>query len=199
MLPRYVLLDRDGVINTYQPGRYVNSPGDLKFIRGSLAAIRSLTEKGIGIVVISNQAGVGKGLMRRETLDDVTRKMLKTIEEKGGRIREVKYCCHEPDAGCRCRKPAPGMILEAARRHKFRPADVVFIGDSRTDIEAAGAAGCPSILVLSGQQKNPDFADWLVKPDAIERNLQAAVRMIFAGNWRPRRARSGRVRAKRTR
>lgn len=186
MQPRFVLLDRDGVINTYQPGSYVHTPADLKFIRGSLTAIRRLTERGIGIVVISNQAGVGKGFMRRETLDAITRRLLAVVKRAGGAIREVKYCVHAPDAGCACRKPRPGMIHAAAKKHRFDPREAIFIGDSKTDIEAARGAGCASILVLTGQQKNPDFRDWAGRPDAIERNLYAAVNLILSGKFRRR-------------
>lgn len=170
----FVLLDRDGVINTYQKDAYLSSAADVAFVPGTLEAVRRLTQAGVEIVIISNQAGVGKGLLAEETLKEITAEIVARLEAAGGKIRDIIYCLHAPDKGCDCRKPAPGMILDAARRHGFNLAETYFIGDSGTDMEAAKAAGCRSILVRSGQApRGPIDSDYVVD------NLLDAVRWIL--------------------
>ncbi|MBL4888581.1 MAG: D-glycero-beta-D-manno-heptose 1,7-bisphosphate 7-phosphatase [Candidatus Lindowbacteria bacterium] len=148
-----VFLDRDGVINAYRPGRYVNSADDFEFIPGSLTAISRLTDAGIRVFVVSNQAGVGKGLLEESMLNTITNKMLEQIKDKGGDVLDVFYCLHTPDDGCDCRKPKPGLLVSAMTKYKLNPKEVIFAGDSETDLQAAQAAGCRSVLVLTGKTK----------------------------------------------
>src|SRR5436853_2749383 len=102
---KIVFLDRDGVINEFPGnGNYVTKLKDFHFIPGSLDALHILAQHRFSVFVVSNQAGVSKGIYSREKLNQITRKMLLGVRKKGGRIRKVFYCTHRSDAGCECRK-----------------------------------------------------------------------------------------------
>jgi D-glycero-D-manno-heptose 1,7-bisphosphate phosphatase len=146
-MPRFVLLDRDGVINRRIVGGYVTSWEKFAFLPDALEGLRLLTEKNYHLIVVSNQAGVGKGLMTTAHLQEITRKFVEEVEAPGGRIRRVYYCTHRAEDGCPCRKPKPGLLLEAQAEHHFNFKDTFLIGDSESDLLAAQAVGCPDILV----------------------------------------------------
>ena len=146
-----VFLDRDGVINQNPPNKgYVKKWEEFAFISNSLKAIRELTEDGYRIIVITNQAGIGRGLYSEDDLADIHSRMIAEIEKTGGSIDAVYYCPHHPDAGCECRKPKPGMLLRAAQEHDIELSNAYFIGDVPTDIEAGQRAGVTTFLVLTG-------------------------------------------------
>jgi D-glycero-D-manno-heptose 1,7-bisphosphate phosphatase len=146
-MPGFVLLDRDGVINQRIVGGYVTSWEKFAFLPGALEGLRLLAEKNYQLIVVSNQAGVGKGLMTAADLHDITRKFLEEVEAHGGRIRSVFYCTHRAEDGCPCRKPKPGLLLNAQAEHQFNFEDTFLIGDSESDLRAAQAVGCPAIMV----------------------------------------------------
>ena len=149
--PKAVLLDRDGVINFDSPD-YILSPEQWQPIPGALEAIARLHSAGIKLAIVSNQSGLGRGMMDRDTFNDIHAKMMLAIEQAGGYISHVAYCPHGPDDGCVCRKPLPGMVIDslAALNLPDKPEDALFIGDSIRDIEAAFAAKVPAMLVQSG-------------------------------------------------
>jgi histidinol-phosphate phosphatase family protein len=147
---RYLLLDRDGVINRRISGGYVTSWDQFEFLPRALEALRLLNENGYNSLVISNQAGVGKGLLSHAELEIITRRFLLEVALSGGNISDVYYCRHREEDRCTCRKPQPGLLLRARAEHHFLPEETYFIGDSPTDIAAAEAAGCPSILIQRG-------------------------------------------------
>jgi D-glycero-D-manno-heptose 1,7-bisphosphate phosphatase len=156
---QYVCLDRDGVINQ-DSDAYVKSPDEWIPIPGSLEAIARLTQAGFRIAVVSNQAGLVKGKFTQKNLDDMTQKMLTLVEAEGGKIEQVFYCLHDPDAGCDCRKPAPGLLQQAARHFGVEPQELIMVGDRATDVEAALMCGAKPILLRSGKgcrelQNNP--------------------------------------------
>lgn len=190
---RVVFLDRDGVINRFPGhGSYVTRVKDFRFVPGSLVAIRRLTEQGYTLVVVSNQAGVGKGVLSRSKLEQITRHMMREIARSGGRIRRVMYCTHRPDAGCDCRKPGIGSLVRAMKILK-RPvtdlAESCFIGDSRSDIEAGRHAGCRTIFVLSGNETRRQLKTWRVRPDQVADDLLSAIDFIETPSPRPARRR----------
>ena len=113
-------------------------------------AIRELTQNGYRIIIVTNQAGIGRGLFSEENLTDIHSRMVSEIVEAGGRIDAVYYCPHHPNAGCECRKPKPGMLTRAAREHNIELSSAYLIGDSKTDIEAGQRAGTKTLLVLTG-------------------------------------------------
>lgn len=146
-----VFLDRDGVINRNPPNMgYVRRWSEFSFIPDALNAIRDLKENGYRIVVITNQAGIGRGLFSEDNLKDIHSRMVVKITEAGGGIDAVYYCPHHPEAGCECRKPKPGMLMRAAGEHCIDLSSAYLIGDSTTDIEAGQNAGTRTLLVLTG-------------------------------------------------
>jgi len=179
-LPKAVLLDRDGVINFDSPD-YILTPEQWEAIPGSVEAIGRLTRAGIPVSICSNQSGLGRGMMNETLFHAIHAKMLLAIEEAGGMLTHTAYCPHKPEDKCSCRKPLPGLILESLDALGVDAKDAVMIGDSTRDIEAAHAAGVPTMLVQSGYgnaevilQKslviNPDikaFADLAEAVDSI--------------------------------
>lgn len=148
-LPRAVLLDRDGVINFDSPD-YILTPEQWNPIPGSLEAISRLTDAGIAVTIVSNQSAIGRGMIDRHTFDAIHSKLMLSIEEAGGFITHTSYCPHQPDEGCDCRKPKPGMLIETLDMLALAADQALFIGDSIKDVEAAHAAHMPVKLVQSG-------------------------------------------------
>jgi D-glycero-D-manno-heptose 1,7-bisphosphate phosphatase len=176
---KHILLDRDGVINRRILNGYVTSWQQFEFLPQVLDALRLLTESGYRVIVVSNQAGVGKGLMSSETLADITAHFVEEVERNGGRVERVYYCPHRDHDGCECRKPKPGLLLQAQREHLFAFADTFLVGDSQRDLMAARHVGCPAILV-GGGEVNVDAKEWPSEPEAILPDLYAAARFILA-------------------
>ncbi|MDD5005771.1 MAG: HAD family hydrolase [Candidatus Omnitrophica bacterium] len=180
-MSRLVFLDRDGVINKY-PGhfKYVCSQEEFKFLPKAKEAIKRLSESGYKLFVISNQAGVTKGLYSQEILDNITRNMTEEIDKAGGKIEKVLYCIHTEEQDCGCRKPKTGLIEQAL--NSAGDVDIknsFFIGDSIRDIKTGKAVGCKTILVLSGREKMENAKEWQVQPDFIAVNLYKASDIII--------------------
>lgn len=163
-----VFLDRDGVINRNRAG-YITHWSEFRFLPGARRAIASLTLAGYRIVIITNQACVGKGLLSRPALDELHQRMLHEIGMAGGRIETILYCPHRGDERCPCRKPAPGLLLRARDEYGVDLRHAIVVGDHTTDMFAAAAAGVPGILVLTGR-------GW---PAALRMSQEAPV------HWRP--------------
>ena len=144
-----IFLDRDGVINENRSD-YVKSWSEFSFLPGSREAIAALTQAGHRIVVCTNQAGIAKGMISIETIEDIHQRMLAEIVRAGGYIEKVYYCPHGKDTQCECRKPRPGMLLRARDEIGLDLKDAVFVGDSITDVRAGLAAGVQCMLVLTG-------------------------------------------------
>lgn len=149
MNPRWLILDRDGVINR-DSDDYIKSPEEWVAIPGSLQAIARLHRGGWRIAVATNQSGLGRGLFDLETLEAIHGKMIRAVEAAGGRIDAIAYCPHRPDEHCRCRKPQPGLPLGLSDRYGFSLGNTFFVGDSRRDLQAAWAAGAHALLVRTG-------------------------------------------------
>ena len=174
---KYVLLDRDGVINQRIQGGYVTAWEQFVFAPGALEGLRLLALGGFSAVVVSNQACVGKGFITSSDLDEITCRFLKRVEEHGGRIEAVYYCPHRKDEGCKCRKPEPGLLLEAQRRHQFSFASTFLVGDSETDLLAAHAVGSPALLIAASDSVLLGDVAW--RPRATLPNLLAAAQFIM--------------------
>ena len=143
-----IFLDRDGVLNHKAPrGCYIESWADWRWAEGAKEAVAALTEAGYRIILISNQAGIARGCMSVESVEDIHRNMCREIEEQGGRIDAIYYCPHHWDDGCRCRKPDIGMFLQASRDFHIDVSQTVFIGDDERDGFAAERAGCGFIRI----------------------------------------------------
>lgn len=191
-----VFLDRDGVINEDPANAgYITSWSKFKFIPVALKAICRLTEEGFKLAIISNQAGVAKGVMTEKDLYEITRHMLKEIERNNGRIHSVQYCIHKDEDNCDCRKPKTGLFRKALEaigyrlevKNSLQPTvlSLFFIGDSERDIIAGKNFGCRTILVLSGKIKTESEANnWQLKPDYIAKDIYEGVDYICSGRDR---------------
>jgi D-glycero-D-manno-heptose 1,7-bisphosphate phosphatase len=149
---KLVILDRDGTIN-HDSDHYIKSLEEWRPIKGSLEAIARLTQAGYRIVVATNQSGIARGLFTTRTLFEIHDALQRAAAQAGGRIDAFFFCPHAADAGCSCRKPQPGMLLEVARRFNVALKDVYMVGDALRDVEAAAAAGARPVLVLTGKGK----------------------------------------------
>ena len=147
---KLVILDRDGVIN-YDSDKFIKQPDEWRPIPGSLDAIARLTQKGWRVVVATNQSGIGRGLFDMASLNAIHAKMLRAVNQAGGRIEAVFYCPDTDESQSPCRKPNPGMFHAIAERFNASLEDAPCIGDSQRDLEAAAAAGGHPILVLTGK------------------------------------------------
>lgn len=157
-MKRALFLDRDGVVNVDRG--YVHKPEHVEFVDGIFDVARAFAEKDFLTIIITNQAGIGRGYYTEETFRGLMRWMATKFEAAGGRIDAVYHCPHHPDHGvgaykthCACRKPAPGMLFAAIREHGIDPARSVLIGDKTSDIRAGEAAGVGALLLLSPSEE----------------------------------------------
>lgn len=143
-----LFLDRDGVINKKLDGKYVRNWEEFTFIPNVLSSISKLSRLFNRIIIITNQQGIGKGLMSKNDLLFLHQKMLKEIEKAGGKINKIYFCPHLETDNCNCRKPKIGMIEKAIQ--DFSSINIkksYLIGDSPSDIKAGTKAGLHTIKV----------------------------------------------------
>jgi D-glycero-D-manno-heptose 1,7-bisphosphate phosphatase len=139
-----VILDRDGVLNAKQPkATWVTSPEQWRWLPGALDALARLTEAGIELVVVTNQAGIARGGLTASDLEAIHARMKGEAAAHGAKISTVYACPHDWDSKCDCRKPKAGMLLQAQRQHALDLSVTPFVGDDERDGIAAAAAGCP--------------------------------------------------------
>lgn len=152
-----VFLDRDGVINVDHA--YVSKAEDFEFIDGVFDACRHFQQQGYLLVIVTNQSGIGRGYYTEQDFQQLTDWMLAQFTLHGINISGVYFCPHHPNNAqppynidCNCRKPAPGMLLQAIHEHNIDVTKSLMLGDKAADMQAAAAAGVSrKILVLSGQ------------------------------------------------
>jgi D-glycero-D-manno-heptose 1,7-bisphosphate phosphatase len=145
-----LFLDRDGTLME-DPG-YVSHPDQVRLIPGVPAALKRFREAGYALVVVTNQSGIGRGLYSWDDYDAVAARFDELLAAEGVAFDAVLACAHAPDAGCGWRKPAPGMILEAAALLALDLGRSLLVGDKLSDLAAAAAAGLPrAVHVASGQ------------------------------------------------
>lgn len=148
MKRRFALLDRDGTINVER--HYLSTPQGLELLPNTLAGLRCLAELGLGLVVISNQSGVGRGLIAPQALDAIHARLGELLRQ-GGVVLDGLFTCPHTDAdGCDCRKPRPGLVHQAAAALGFDPAQSFVIGDKACDIDLGRAVGATTFLVRTG-------------------------------------------------
>jgi D-glycero-D-manno-heptose 1,7-bisphosphate phosphatase len=175
-----VFLDRDGTIN--EEVEYLGDPQDLRLIPGAAEAIRLLNQAGVPAIVVTNQAGVGRGYFSKARVEAIHQQLAKQLAAHGVRLDAIYYCPHHPDEGCECRKPNPGMLNRAAQEHGVDLSRSFAIGDKVSDLEAGRRARCRTVLVLTGYgaeaQGALEHSDF--QPDFTARDLLEAVRWILA-------------------
>ena len=171
---KLIILDRDGVIN-YDSDAFIKTPDEWKPIPGSLEAIAHLTQMGYRVVVATNQAGIGRGLLDMAALNAINDKMWKAVNQAGGRIDAMFFCPHTTADNCDCRKPATGMFKEISQRFGLELNGVPAIGDSLRDLQAATSVGAIPVLVLTGKGKKTKAEGGLPENTQIFPDLAAAV------------------------
>ena len=180
-IPDTVFLDRDGVINQDSPN-FIKSRTEFHPLPGSIEAIARLSRVGVRVIVITNQSGINRGIVPLGELQAIHREVCTAVSNRGGRISDILFCPHRPDEECDCRKPKPGLILAACRRHGIDLSRSVMIGDSARDILSGQAAGCGhTVLVRTGNGEDAllSLAEAGRRPDRVVADLAAAVDWIL--------------------
>jgi D-glycero-D-manno-heptose 1,7-bisphosphate phosphatase len=176
-----IFLDRDGVLIENRDN-YVRSWADVEFIPGSTQALARLTHTDYKIVLITNQSAVGRGVISLEQAQAINQQLLSVIRQAGGRIDAVYMCIHAPQQGCNCRKPRPGLIMQAATELALDINRSFLVGDALSDVLAGQNAGIPTnVLVKTGRgekQSNLPEAQTL-KPFLTFDRFDEAVNVLF--------------------
>ena len=147
---RLIILDRDGVINQ-DSDDYIKSVDEFIPLPGSLEAIARLSQAGYRVAVATNQSGIARGFYDVATLNAMHDKLRRLLGAVGGEIEMITFCPHGPNDSCDCRKPAPGMYREIAKRMDISLENVPIVGDSLRDLQAAQTVGARPILVRTGK------------------------------------------------
>jgi D-glycero-D-manno-heptose 1,7-bisphosphate phosphatase len=142
---RAVFFDRDGTL--ILDHGYLSSPHQVEFVPGSLDVLRTLQEHGFLLVIVSNQSGIGRGLITENQAQAVDKHFRAILAKNKISVAGVYYCPHAPDAGCDCRKPEPGLLLRAADELQIDFAQSYMVGDKASDCRAGVAAGCRAVLI----------------------------------------------------
>ncbi|MBA58713.1 MAG: D-glycero-beta-D-manno-heptose-1,7-bisphosphate 7-phosphatase [Gammaproteobacteria bacterium] len=147
---KFVILDRDGVINK-DSDSYIKNLEEWIPEEGSIEAIVRLTKANIPVFVATNQSGIGRGKISIADLKEIHHEMSNTVEKAGGAILDIKFCPHHPNDRCECRKPEIGLITQILSENNLKASDGYFVGDSDSDLQAADKSGCKAVLVLTGK------------------------------------------------
>lgn len=171
---RAVFLDRDGVINRKAPdGEYIASRRELVLLPRVLPAVRELHGSGFLVFIVTNQRGIARQRVRPEELESIHSHLLRLFSAAGAPITKIYFCPHEGD--CDCRKPAPGMLLRAAKEYDIDLGASWLVGDSASDVEAGKRAGCRTTLI----QTETDERISSLSPDYLAGDLARAVELIL--------------------
>jgi D-glycero-D-manno-heptose 1,7-bisphosphate phosphatase len=181
---RFVVLDRDGTIIVER--HYLSDPDAVELLPGVAKALRRLADLGLGLVVVTNQSGIGRGLFDQERLNLIHQRLGAILETARVHLDGIYVCPHRPEDHCSCRKPKTGLLELAAQELVFDPAACFVIGDKASDIELGGQLGATTVLVRTGyglQLASP----MNIHPDHIVDDLwQAALVIERTVHWQQR-------------
>jgi D-glycero-D-manno-heptose 1,7-bisphosphate phosphatase len=200
---RAIFLDRDGVICENRAD-HVKSWSEFKFLPGAKSGLVTLSRLGLPIIIATNQAVIGRGIVSASVVEEIHQRMVDEITAFGGRIDRVLYCPHCPEDKCDCRKPKPGMLLRAATEMDLDLSQSYLIGDAASDVQAGQQVGCHTCLVLTGQgveQLIPalhfaagyffavarnlmEAANYIVKAEMIAKDEPDPSQLTFMGRYR---------------
>ena len=180
----FVFLDRDGTLIVEK--NYLSDPDQVELIEGAAGAIRRLRESGYGVVVLTNQSGLGRGYFTAERVEAVHARLRELLAREGAQLDGIYLCPHTPDDACECRKPALGLVERAAREHEVDRQRSFIIGDKRCDIECGKHAGIVSILVRTGYGRETESEIGAIA-DHVASNLPEAVEWILGSGDPPTR------------
>ena len=171
MAIKTIFLDRDGVIN--KEVNYLHKIDDFEFIGGIFDACLHFQSLSYKIIIITNQSGISRGYYTENDYQKVTQWMLGQFKQKNINILDVFHCPHGPNSTCDCRKPNPGMFIEAKAKHNIDMAQSWMIGDKEIDVIAANSAGIDNaILVRSGHKIHESNSDAKIILDSIQQVKQ---------------------------
>lgn len=172
---RAVFLDRDGTI--LEEVHYLTKIDDLVFIPQAAKAVREINQLGFKAIVITNQSAVGRGMLDIKDLENIHKVMMGKLKKQGARVDDIFYCPHHPEEQCGCRKPKPGLVLQAAKKHLLDIKTSFMIGDNIIDMELSKAVGCHGILVRTGYGKSTE-ENYKIPKEWIADNIGKAVSLI---------------------
>jgi len=168
-----VFLDRDGTLNERPPEHcYVRSVHEFRWLDGAREALTALARSGFVLAVVSNQRGVARGVLTRETLLEIEALVQAELRPLGCGIEAFRYCVHDDGDRCSCRKPAPGLLLDLARDLELDLSRSWMAGDSDSDIAAGQAAGCRTRRVGGAPSSS--------QPDLVAGSMLEGARLIVA-------------------
>lgn len=171
---RWVILDRDGVINE-DSDAYIKSADEWVPLPGSIEAIARLKRAGRPVAVTTNQSGIARGLFGLAELDAMHRKLASLLAQHGASVDAIFFCPHGPLDDCDCRKPLPGLYVQASERLGLPLSDAVVVGDSLRDLQAAVAVGAQPVLVLTGKGQKTQHDRHLPPGTRVYADLAQAV------------------------
>ncbi len=174
MKRRFVVLDRDGTI--IEEAVYLSDPEQVKLLPGAGRALRELKQMGLGLVVITNQSGVGRGFFDEKQLQRIHERLEQFLECEGVRLDGIYVCPHIPDDNCACRKPKLGLLQKAASDLDFVLKDSIVIGDKACDVDMGRLAGATTFLVRTGY--GAQAAEQNIAIDYVVDDLMAATQVI---------------------
>ena len=177
MKRRFVVLDRDGTI--IDECSYLAQPEQVKLIAGAAPALRRMKQMGLGLVVVTNQSAIGRGLFDEERLSAIHCRLGEILKSEGVELDGLYYCPHRPEDQCGCRKPSIALMQKAAAELSFQLAESFVIGDKISDMEMGRRAGAVTFLVRTGYGAQ-SAADGPAVPDHIVRDLAEAAEAIAA-------------------
>jgi D-glycero-D-manno-heptose 1,7-bisphosphate phosphatase len=174
---RHVILDRDGVLNRERPSGWLSDPGQWEWEAGVVEALGIWSAQGIRISVVTNQSGIGRGAVSKAAVEGVHEWLRRELASFGVEVVDIFVCPHAPEEGCDCRKPKPGLVLQAVERSGVPAAQTLVIGDDLRDLDAGRAAGLSVALVCTG--KGPGVRDSVGEDALVFRDLiEAATRTV---------------------
>jgi D-glycero-D-manno-heptose 1,7-bisphosphate phosphatase len=163
MVMKAAFLDRDGVIN--HDLDYVYKVEDFHFTEGCIDALKQLQSKGFTLFVVTNQSGIGRGYYSEEEYQRLTTWYVKVLFDAGVTITQVYHCPHSPEDKCACRKPKPGMFLQAANDYNIDFSTSIMVGDKNSDMEAAKVVGIQQLYFLG--EKSVEYSTYKNLSDCI--------------------------------
>jgi D-glycero-D-manno-heptose 1,7-bisphosphate phosphatase len=171
-LTRAVFCDRDGTL--IRDADYPSAPEQVELLPDAAAALAALKGRGFRLVVISNQSGVGRGLISRQAFEAVHGRFVELLGAEGVTLDGAYYCLHAPAEGCGCRKPKPGLVMRAARELGIDAALSYMVGDKPSDIAAGRSAGLKTVFFGAGAVTTDDG----VVPDAAIASWREAPQIL---------------------
>lgn len=130
---------------------YVRTMEDVVYLPGTLESCARLADGGIPLVLVTNQSAVGRGLASLEMIEEIQKEIVARIQESGGNVAGSYLCPCSPEENCDCRKPKPGMLLQASTELGISPLNSVMVGDAVSDLQAGWAVGCQGLMVQTGR------------------------------------------------